>query len=142
MFKKEELSKYCGTMSFSKYYLSLKGDVKSRYDAKIQLIDNVDPHSLGANELNRNLSLLPTVSIIDMVNYLIFTHSFYTGQQLKPLKAYKSLQAYKYYEAGFVKEVLAKKVHENAFVVVGTGFSETAIRLIGSIGLLNQSFVK
>ncbi|KAJ8975117.1 hypothetical protein NQ317_003598 [Molorchus minor] len=50
---------------------------------------------------------------MDMVNYLILTHNFYTGQQLK---AYKSLQAYKYYEAGFVK-VLAKKVHENAFVV-------------------------
>ncbi|KAJ8979719.1 hypothetical protein NQ317_015543 [Molorchus minor] len=109
--------KYCGTMSFSKYYLSLKGDVKSRYDAKIQLIDNVDPYSLGANELNRSLSFLPTVSIMDMVNYLFLTHSFYTGQQL--LKAYKSLQAYKYYEVGFVKEVLAKKVHENAFVVVG-----------------------
>ncbi|KAJ8979838.1 hypothetical protein NQ317_007603 [Molorchus minor] len=52
---------------------------------------------------------------MDMVNYLILTHSFYTGQQLK---AYKSLQVYKYYEARFVKEVLAKKVHENAFVVV------------------------
>ncbi|KAJ8970299.1 hypothetical protein NQ317_019336 [Molorchus minor] len=32
----------------------IQGDVKSRYDAKIQLIDNVDPYSLGANELNRN----------------------------------------------------------------------------------------
>ncbi|KAJ8965333.1 hypothetical protein NQ317_012081 [Molorchus minor] len=93
-------------------------DVKSRYDAKIELIDNVDPYPLGANELNRNLSFLPTVSIMDMVNYLILTNSFYTGQQLK---AYKSLNAYKYYEAGFVKEVLAKKVHENAFVVVGKG---------------------
>ncbi|KAJ8972162.1 hypothetical protein NQ317_010117 [Molorchus minor] len=102
---------YCGTMSFSKYYLSLKGDVKSRYDAKIQLIDNVDPYYLGANELNRNLSFLPTVSIMDM--FLYWTTVI--------IKAYKSLQAYKYYEAGFVKEVLAKKVHENAFVVVGKG---------------------
>lgn len=53
---------------------------------------------------------------MDMVNYLILTHSFYTGQQLK---AYKSLQAYKYYEAGFVQDVMAKRMNENYFVIVG-----------------------
>lgn len=103
-------------MARSEYYLSLKGDVKSRYDSKLKIIDNVDPYSLGAYELTSNLSFLPTVSIMDMVNYLILTHSFYTGEQLK---AYKSLKAYKYYEAGFVVEVLAKRMNENAFVVVG-----------------------
>lgn len=102
-------------MACSEYYLSLKGDVKSRYDSKLGIIDNVDPYSLGASELTSNLSFLPSVSIMDMVNYLILTHSFYTGQQLK---AYMSLQAYKYYEAGFVVEVLAKRINEN-FVVVG-----------------------
>lgn len=103
-------------MAWSEYYLSLKGDVKLRYESKLKIIDNIDPYSLGASELTNNLSFLPTVSIMDMVNYLIITHSFYTGQQLK---AYKSLQAYKYYEAGFVIEVLAKRINENSFVVVG-----------------------
>ncbi|KAJ8964471.1 hypothetical protein NQ317_016594 [Molorchus minor] len=103
-------------MSFSKYYLSLKGDVKSRYDAKIQLIDNVDPYSLGANELNRNLSFLPTVSIMDMFLYWTTVKGIY-----------KSLQAYKYYEAGFVKEVLAKKVHENA--ICGHSLTLQCIRM-------------
>lgn len=43
-------------MSLSEYYLSLQGDVKSRYDAKTQIIDSVDPYSLSEDELTRNLS--------------------------------------------------------------------------------------
>nr|CAH7723786.1 unnamed protein product [Callosobruchus chinensis] len=36
---------------------------------------------------------------MDILSYLVLTHSFYTKDQKK---AYKSLQAYKYFESGFV----------------------------------------
>ncbi|KAJ8963022.1 hypothetical protein NQ317_006157, partial [Molorchus minor] len=103
-------------MSRSEYYLTLSGSVKCRYDDKIKVIDNIDPYALGDLDLSADLSILPRVSVIDMVNYLVLTHSFYTGLQLK---AYKSLQAYKFYEAGFVQEVKSRKINTNAFVAVG-----------------------
>ncbi|KAJ8951191.1 hypothetical protein NQ314_007705 [Rhamnusium bicolor] len=102
-------------MSCSEYYLTLSGDVKCRYDEKIKIIENIDPYTLGILDLSAYLSILPCVSIINMVNYLVLTHSFYIGQQLK---AYKTLQAYKFYEAGFV-QVSARKINANAFIVMG-----------------------
>lgn len=103
-------------MARSEYCASLDADVKRRYEDKLVVIDNVDPFMFSVGDLSLDLNLLPKVEMMDLVNYLILTHSFYTGQQLK---AYKSLQAYKYYESGFVQEVLAKKINSNAFVVVG-----------------------
>lgn len=67
-------------------------------------------------DVSVDLHTLPEVTLIDLVNYLILTHSFYTGQQMK---AYKGLNAYKYYESGLVQEVKAKKMNDKSFVVVG-----------------------
>ena len=67
-------------------------------------------HALKAHEISGNLKELPEISTLDLVNYLILAHSFYTGEQLK---AYKSLQAYKSVEA------LKFKTIERYYVVVG-----------------------
>ncbi|CAG9772931.1 unnamed protein product [Ceutorhynchus assimilis] len=99
----------------SDYYLSLSGDVKCRYNRKMEIIDNVDPYAIPVEECKLDLYKLPNITMMDLVNYLILSHSFYTGQQLK---AYKSLQAYKQFEAGSVQGVLAKQFNDDAFVVI------------------------
>lgn len=99
----------------SEYFSTLSGDVKTRYAEKLKIIGDIDPYSLHVQELSSDLSILPDVGIIDLVSYLVFSHSFYTGEQLK---AYKSLQAYKFYEAGFVQEVLTKPAND-AFIILG-----------------------
>ncbi|CAG9769281.1 unnamed protein product [Ceutorhynchus assimilis] len=52
---------------------------------------------------------------MDIACYLFLTHSFYTQEQMK---AFKSLQAYKYFESGFVLKIGAKITH-NCYVLVG-----------------------
>ena len=71
---------------------------------------------MKTHELSDNLEVLPEISTMDLVNYLILTHSFYTDN--KQLKAYKSLEAYKFMEAGFVQALKFKKI-EGYYVVVG-----------------------
>lgn len=102
-------------MSRSTYYLTLSGDIKYRYDQKLKVIGDVDPYSLLPHELRFPVLNLPIITMIDLTDYLIFTHSFYTKQQLK---AHKSLQAFKLYEAGAVLQIQAKKMNHQAFVVL------------------------
>ncbi|KAJ8911112.1 hypothetical protein NQ315_003374 [Exocentrus adspersus] len=83
---------------------------------KIEIINGIDPYTLDRDRVKASLDSVPDVTIMDMVNYLILSRSFYTGQQMK---AYKSLQAYKFYEAGFVQDVFGEKINENACVVIG-----------------------
>ena len=70
---------------------------------------------MKTHELSDNLEELPEKPTMDLVNYLILTHSFYTGKQLK---AYKSLEAYRFVEAEFVQDLKFKKI-EGYYVVVG-----------------------
>lgn len=102
-------------MSRSTYYFTLGGDVKARYEQKIKVIGDIDPYSLLPHELSFPIRDLPKVTTIDLVDYLILTHSFYTKQQLK---AHKSLQAFKNFEAGAILHITAKKMTDAAFVIL------------------------
>ncbi|CAG9769862.1 unnamed protein product [Ceutorhynchus assimilis] len=82
----------------SDYYLSLSGDLMCRYDRKMEIIDNVDPYAIPIEKCKLNLHKLPNITMMDL--------------------AYKSLQAYKQFEAGFVQGVLAKQFNDEAFVVI------------------------
>ena len=70
---------------------------------------------MKTHKLSDNLEELPEISTMNLVNYLILTHSFHTGKQLK---AYKNLEAYTFVEAGFVQALKFKKI-EGYYVVVG-----------------------
>uniref|UniRef100_A0ABD2XA14 SWIM-type domain-containing protein n=1 Tax=Trichogramma kaykai TaxID=54128 RepID=A0ABD2XA14_9HYME len=59
-------------------------------------------------------SVLPVVGPFDIMTYLVITHSAYTSQQIK---AYKSLEAYQYYKAGFVHNVKHVQIN-NHFVIL------------------------
>ena len=102
-------------MERSDYYKHLDESVQDRYNEKLKIIDDKDPYLLKDFSVDLH-HLIPEVTLIDLVNYLILSHKFYTGQQMK---AYKGLSAYKYYEAGLVQEVKAKKMNGRSFVVVG-----------------------
>lgn len=53
--------------------------------------------------------------MIDIQTYFTSTHSFYTAKQLK---AHKSLEAYKYFEADFVRSInFVKKLDK--FIAIG-----------------------
>ncbi|XP_023311884.1 uncharacterized protein LOC111692233 [Anoplophora glabripennis] len=57
---------------------------------------------------------MPPISNMDIVSYLVLTHSYYSREQMK---AYKSLQAYKYFAAGFVDKVGIKPINDYVLLV-------------------------
>lgn len=88
----------------SEYFHKLQqehADVAVRYMIKINEIGGIDPLTLTKDQLDDSLESFPSITQIDLVSYLVLTHSYYTKEQLK---AYKSLLAYKFFEAGFILE--------------------------------------
>ena len=83
----------------------LDEDCRRRYVAKLDLVGMTDPYSLPKALLKSpeqlSTSELPELGYIDIYNYLINSPSPYTG---KDLKAYKSLDAYRYFTAGWVHD--------------------------------------
>lgn len=102
-------------MALSEYAQSFTGDVKLRYLNKISLLNNVDPYTLKPQNFSFDRIEFPRVSYIDIVNYVVFEKSAYSKESMK---AYKSLDAYKYFQSGFVKRVGMKKFGNN-FLVMG-----------------------
>ncbi|KAH3887783.1 hypothetical protein DPMN_011804 [Dreissena polymorpha] len=76
--------------SLNKYRDHLEGKERKRYEEKISLIGGRDPYALSKGDLVSDNKCLPSVTYIDIVNYLINTKSAYTFEQLK---AYKSMEA-------------------------------------------------
>ncbi|KAJ8914046.1 hypothetical protein NQ315_017565 [Exocentrus adspersus] len=87
-------------------------DVGER-EMKIKLINDVDCRSLHFERWRIEFYDLTKIEFVDIIAYLVFTHSFYTKEQIK---AYKSLQSYKYFESGFVIKLGTKII--NDFVVL------------------------
>ena len=90
----------------SDYIQSLPPDVKQRYESKTAVI-GCDPYSIVVGDFNRDATKWPQVGFPDIMNYLISSPSAYTSEQLKK---YKSLDAYKYYQDGWIRQILHKKI--------------------------------
>lgn len=90
----------------SDYTNHLNSEELARYRQKLCTIGITDPY-LVPEVMFYNLKSvtdckkLPDCEYPDLINYLICTPSPYTGQQLK---AYKSTEAWRYFQSGFVKE--------------------------------------
>ena len=71
-------------------------------------------------EFSSDATTWPPVEHVDVINYLIFTPSSYTSDQLKK---YKSLDAYKFFQDGWIKHILHKKFDDLHLLLakVGTG---------------------
>ncbi|KAL7300295.1 hypothetical protein TKK_0006926 [Trichogramma kaykai] len=98
----------------SEYIRNLPCQVKLRYLDKVVCIDSIDPYTITSEMFLNDQSVLPVVGPFDIMTYLVITHSAYTSQQIK---AYKSLEAYQYYKAGFVHNVKHVQIN-NHFVIL------------------------
>ena len=85
------------------YTESLSISDKRRYLEKTKEIG--DPYGYPLSALSQDD--LPPVRSTDIFNYLVLSTSFCTS---KRFKAYKSMDAYKYFLSGFVSSVAARKV--------------------------------
>ena len=70
-----------------RYRENLEADAKARYFEKLTIIDDEYPYELGT--LSTDEKLLPAIIYPDIVNYLLFTPSPYTADDLK---SYRGLQ--------------------------------------------------
>lgn len=89
---------------------------------KLKLVNDVDPFTLNIQELDTSIHGIPPVTSMDIVSYLVLTHSYYTKEQMK---AYKSLHSFKYFESGFVVNVGTKVVNDFYIVVGKVSFFKT-----------------
>ena len=82
----------------------LDSESKQRYALKLSIAGVTDPYSLPASlfaSLDKHVDAnnLPACQYYDIYNYLVGKSSYYTGEAMK---AYKSLEGYKYFVAGWV----------------------------------------
>ena len=89
----------------------LSSDDKARYTQKCGLIGTCDPYMLPPAAMVGIMECdsLPDIAFPEIYLYLISFPSIYTGESMK---AYKSLDAYKYFTSGKVHEVHVWK-HDN-----------------------------
>ena len=104
-----------------KYAESLQGEVKKRYLSKLKAIDDLDPYEIprkdwdtDASKGKLDVNIFPGITYPDIVIYLSNTPSPYS---LEDFKAYKSLEAFNYYNNGWVKDVKMKAVQEDVRIV-------------------------
>ena len=74
--------------SLPKYRETLALERRKSYDEKLKLIENIDPYNVSNFLFSDSMELWPEIEFPDIANYLIFSTSSYTKEQLK---AYKSL---------------------------------------------------
>jgi hypothetical protein len=92
----------------SSYMLELSPDVLARYTEKLKVIDNVDPFLLlefRKAKLSSKIEQFPPIDKSDITMYFTKSRSPYSDEEIK---AYKSLESYKYYESKYVREMYVK----------------------------------
>lgn len=97
----------------STYYQSLSGDVKDRYDEKVEKCGGIDPYTIKQKDLSVNPIDFPEITILDIGDYLVHSISSYTK---KKFSAFKSTQAYAYFESGFVLSIGSRKSNDSAIL--------------------------
>ncbi|XP_021374354.1 uncharacterized protein LOC110463803 [Mizuhopecten yessoensis] len=86
------------------YIETLDAAARQRYIAKTSTIGNLDPYTIDTNRFSTDASILPSVSYPDIVNFLLYSPSPYT---LEDLRCYKGLAAYNQFVNGWVRDVRA-----------------------------------
>ena len=101
------------------YRDSLSAENRAIYDAKLQLTANIDPYSVSGNFFAQLMVKWPEIEFPDIVNYLLFSTSKFTKEQVK---AYKSLQAYQYFVAGWVRSIYIGNATSDTTILIGKVF--------------------
>ena len=84
-----------------------------RYEGKLRLIGGEDPYEMVASVWSENVCLLPAITYPDIVNYLVFSPSPYTSDDLK---SYKGLEAYNQFVCGWVRGKTSRIVNDKCIV--------------------------
>jgi len=103
-----------GTRGFlSGYFDGLQHtESKERYSAKLKIINGQDPYEIRKKEWLDDLDSWPSVTYIHVGMYLLFNASPYTQEQLVN---YISLDCYKNFANGWVREVFSKNFGKIVF---------------------------
>ena len=122
---------WCGNKFSAVYVKELSVADKRRYLEKTQ--DIGDPYAYALSTLDQED--LPPVRSLDIFNYLVLSTSFCTSDRFK---AYKRMDAYKYFISGFVSSVAAKRIGK-CYVVVGkVSLILVSVALLG-YNILNET---
>ena len=78
--------------SLPKYRQTLALEGRKSYDKKLKLIENIAPYNVIYFLFSDSMELWLKIEFPDIANYLTFSTSNYTKEQLK---GYKGLDAYK-----------------------------------------------
>lgn len=95
------------------YYDSLSEDAKLRYNEKIHKCGGIDPYTLKASDLSENRKDFPEMTLLDIGNHMIHSVSPFTKNAFK---AYKSMEAYSFFESGFVTNIGSRKTNDLAII--------------------------
>ena len=76
---------------------------RARYAEKVRVVGDLDPYKIRDKDWNSDLNVLPDITYIDLVNYLIFHPSPFC--ELKDFENYKSMEAYDRFVSGWVRDV-------------------------------------
>ena len=87
---------------YSEYYRKLDMNGKKRYNEKLDSLQLDDPYTFDPRPGMYSPADVPDIEYPDIYNFLINTPSPYTREELK---AYKSLEGYKYLLAGWVGDM-------------------------------------
>ena len=97
------------------YYSSLQNEnAKDRYRKKIFCIGGRDPYEIARKEWSDSVELWPAITHIHIGMYLLLTPSPYSQEDLLN---YKSLDCYRNYIAGWVREVAVKQFEDKCVVI-------------------------
>ena len=88
----------------SGYLSSVKDtDARKRYLAKLSIIGGIDPYETERKQWKDDVDMWPSITHVNVGMYLLVTLSPYTGEDLLN---YKSLDCYRSFLAGWVREIL------------------------------------
>ena len=99
-----------------KYLQTLTNESRKKYQEKLNLINNIDPYNVSSNFFTDSVEMWPNVEYPDIVTYFLCSTSRYTKEQIK---AYKSLESYQYFVAGWVRCVFVGKATSNIKILLG-----------------------
>ena len=90
------------------YLDSLDSVTKARYLEKLSIIDKTVPYTVKKVKWSQKTEEFPNILYPDIVNFLSYTPSKYTSEDLK---AYTSVDAYNQLICGWVREVATTEIN-------------------------------
>ena len=97
------------------YFANLSSkEARDRYLKKLGYINATDPYEIPRSDWDDDIDKWPSTTYIHVGMYLLFKQSSYTQEELMN---YKSLQCYKNFTNGWVREVLCKEFGDNRLLI-------------------------